>query len=466
MPAFDYTIQTPDAFTSVAQGFQLGSAMRAQQEQRAMQEQQAQAAMAAEQARQQELNRFGQLPMDKVTAQDVFRVAQYMPADKVTALKDMMGQMTQEGQKRELDFASGVSSAYLAGKPEVAKQALLSKAEAARNSGNEQRAQELESIAEIGMIRPEVGLKAMVPMIAQLPEGKQVIENIFAAQKITGEVRKVEAEATTAEAVAATELDKRKADIENTWSQMTERADRLALDRDRLQGEIESRLDERTAKAIELPESSREIVNKSNGAAISAEAATGRLLTLADGLDVEASKGTMGAGWGSFGSANEWLRSKFGMPGGMTGLRKEYLEMRNSEAMRNRQPGNTTDRDLEFLLDPFPDQFTDAKSLAAYTRKMAKAAAVTAAYESAKAEWVEGVGFMGKPKKDIEVDGVKVSAGTTFPKFAAQYVDRKVKETMSKKTVEGRGYMKWATPQASPATPNGLGSGSFGIGGQ
>lgn len=203
MPAFDYTFQTPDAFTSVAQGFQFGSAIRAQQEQRALMQQQQQAEQAAEQARQQELNRFVQLPMEKVTAQDVFRVAQYMPADKVTALKDMMGQMTQEGQKRELDFASGVSSAYLAGKPDVAKQALLSKAQAMRNSGNEQRAQELESIAEIGMIRPEVGLKAMVPMIAQLPEGKQVIENIFAAQKITGEVRKGEAEASEAESKAA-----------------------------------------------------------------------------------------------------------------------------------------------------------------------------------------------------------------------------------------------------------------------
>ena len=460
MPAFDYTIQTPDAFTSVAQGFQLGSAMRAQQEQRAMQEQQAQAAMAAEQARQQELNRFGQLPMDKVTAQDVFRVAQYMPADKVTALKDMMGQMTQEGQKRELDFASGVSSAYLAGKPEVAKQALLSKAEAARNSGNEQRAQELESIAEIGMIRPEVGLKAMVPMIAQLPEGKQVIENIFAAQKITGEVRKVEAEATTAEAVAATELDKRKADIENTWSQMAERADRLALDRDRLQGEIESRLDERAAKLVELPESSRKIVNDSTGAAVTAEQSTGKLLGLADQLE------QLGGGYGAFGRAAEWWARTTGTQDAMSSARTEYMRLRNSAALKDLPPGPATDKDVELALKGFPPETADAKYLASFIRGMAKISAREAAYESAKAEWVEGVGFMGKPKKDIEVDGVKVSAGTTFPKFAAQYVDRKVKETMGKKTVENRGYMKWATPQAAPATPSGLGSGTYGIGGQ
>lgn len=460
MPAFDYTIQTPDAFTSVAQGFQLGSAMRAQQEQRAMQEQQAQAAMAAEQARQQELNRFGQLPMEKVTAQDVFRVAQYMPADKVTALKDMMGQMTQEGQKRELDFASGVSSAYLAGKPEVAKRALLSKAEAARNSGNEQRAQELESIAEIGMIRPEVGLKAMVPMIAQLPEGKQVIENIFAAQKITGEVRKGEAEATTAEAVAATELDKRKVDIANTWSQMTERADRLGLDRDKLQSEIESRLDERAAKAVELPESSRKIVNDSTGAAVAAEQSTGKLLSLADQLE------QLGGGYGAFGRAAEWWARTTGTQDAMSQARTEYMRLRNSAALKDLPPGPATDKDVELALKGFPPETADAKYLASFIRGMAKISAREAAYESAKAEWVEGVGFMGKPKKDIEVDGVKVAAGTTFPKFAAQYVDRKVKETMSKKTVEGRGYMKWATPQAAPATPNGLGSGSFGIGGQ
>lgn len=466
MPAFDYTIQTPDAFTSVAQGFQLGSAIRAQQEQRALLEQQQQAAMAQEQKRQEEITRFYQLPADQVTPQEVFRVSQFMPADKISALKDMMSGMTQEGQKQEKDFVSRVSSAYLANKPEVAKQALMERVDALRNSGKPDQAQALQTIAEVGSIDPGLALKSIIPLVSALPDGKQLVENIFAAQKLSGEIRKVEAEATTAEAVAATELDKRKADIENTWSQMTERADRLALDRDRLQGEIESRLDERTAKAIELPESSRKIVNDSTGAAVAAEQSTGKLLSLADGLDAESAKGTLGAGWGALGSANEWLRSKLGLQNGLSDLRTEYVRLRNSAALKDLPPGPATDKDVELALKGFPPETSDAKYLASFARGMAKISAREAAYESAKAEWVEGVGFMGKPKKDIEVDGVKVSAGTTFPKFAAQYVDRKVKETMSKKTVEGRGYMKWATPQASPATPNGLGSGSFGIGGQ
>lgn len=460
MPAFDYTIQTPDAFTSVAQGFQLGSAMRAQQEQRAMQEQQAQAAMAQEQKRQEEITRFYQLPADQVTPQEVFRVSQFMPADKISALKDMMSGMTQEGQKQEKDFISRVSSAYLANKPEVAKQALMERVDALRNSGKPDQAQALQTIAEVGSLDPGLALKSIIPLVSALPDGKQVIENIFAAQKITGEVRKVEAEATTAEAVAATELDKRKADIENTWSQMTERADRLALDRDRLQGEIESRLDERTAKAIELPESSRKIVNDATGAAVTAEQSTGKLLGLADQLE------QLGGGYGAFGRAAEWWARTTGTQDAMSSARTEYMRLRNSAALKDLPPGPATDKDVELALKGFPPETADAKYLASFIRGMAKISAREAAYESAKAEWVEGVGFMGKPKKDIEVDGVKVSAGTTFPKFAAQYVDRKVKETMSKKTVEGRGYMKWATPQASPATPNGLGSGSFGIGGQ
>lgn len=203
MPAFDYTIQTPDAFTSVAQGFQLGSAIRAQQEQRALLEQQQQAAMAQEQKRQEELTRFYQLPADQVTPQEVFRVSQFMPADKINALKDMMSGMTQEGQKQEKDFVSRVSSAYLANQPEVAKKALMERVDALRNSGKPDQANALQTIAEVGSLDPGLALKSIIPLVSALPDGKQLVENIFAAQKLPSEIRKVEAEAGEAESKAA-----------------------------------------------------------------------------------------------------------------------------------------------------------------------------------------------------------------------------------------------------------------------
>lgn len=364
---------------------------------------------------------------------------------------------------REKEFSSvlGIQSALENGRVDVARGMIDQKIQALKNSGKNASGYE-QVIAELdkGNLKGAMNVANFELMAIDGKRFKEYVDTRGTLAKQPGEVRKGEAEATTAEAVAATELDRRKADIANTWSQMTERADRLALDRDRLQSEIESRLDERAAKAVELPESSRKIVNDATGAAVTAEQSTGKLLSLADQLE------QLGGGYGAFGRAAEWWARTTGTQDAMSQARTEYMRLRNSAALKDLPPGPATDKDVELALKGFPPETADAKYLASFIRGMAKISAREAAYESAKAEWVEGVGFMGKPKKDIEVDGVKVAAGTTFPKFAAQYVDRKVKETMGKKTVENRGYMKWATPQAAPATPNGLGSGSFGIGGQ
>lgn len=370
---------------------------------------------------------------------------------------------------RDKEFSSvlGIQSALENGRVDVARGMIDQKIQALKNSGKNASGYE-QVIAELdkGNVKGAMNVANFELMAIDGKRFKDYVDTRGTLSKQPGEVRKVEAEATTAEAVAATEADRRKAEIANVWSQMTERADRLALDQDRLQSEIESRLDERAAKLVELPESSRKIVNDSTGAAVVAEQSTGKLLSLADGLDAESAKGTLGAGWGALGSANEWVRSKLGLQNGLSDLRTEYVRLRNSAALKDLPPGPATDKDVELALKGFPPETSDAKYLASFARGMAKISAREAAYENAKAEWVESVGFMGKPKKDIEVDGVKIAAGTTFPKFAAQYVDRKVKETMGKKTVENRGYMKWATPQAAPATPSGLGSGTYGIGGQ
>lgn len=364
---------------------------------------------------------------------------------------------------KDREFADGlrVQAALESGRTDVVRPMIEDKIAALKNSGQNPKVYEqVLSALDAGDIKAAKNVTNFALMAADGKRFGEYATSRGTVEKLPAEVRKGEADATTAEAVARTEEEKRKADIANTWSQMTERAERLALDRDKLQGEIESRLDERAAKLVELSDTSKKIVNDSTGAAVTAEQSTGKLLSLADQLE------QLGGGYGTFGRAAEWWARTTGTQDAMSSARTEYMRLRNSAALKDLPPGPATDKDVELALKGFPPETADAKYLASFIRGMAKISAREAAYESAKAEWVEGVGFMGKPKKDIEVDGVKVSAGTTFPKFAAQYVDRKVKETMSKKTVEGRGYMKWATPQAAPATPNGLGSGSFGIGGQ
>jgi hypothetical protein len=80
------------------------------------------------------------------------------------------------------------------------------------------------------------------------------------------------------------------------------------------------------------------------------------------------------------------------------------------------------------------------------------------------------VGHLGKPKGDINIDGVNVAAGTTFPDFARKYVAAKVDQraaVAAQAQVQTRDYMRHGNPAAP--TAGALGSGTFavpGIGGQ
>ena len=58
-----------------------------------------------------------------------------------------------------------------------------------------------------------------------------------------------------------------------------------------------------------------------------------------------------------------------------------------------------------------------------FLRGMAKAQNYEAFLEDAKSEWVNSVGYLGKPKKDIEINGITVQAGSSFSDFAPKYVD-------------------------------------------
>ena len=89
--------------------------------------------------------------------------------------------------------------------------------------------------------------------------------------------------------------------------------------------------------------------------------------------------------------------------------------------------------------------------MASFLRGMAKMNQYTAVTENAKAEWVNAVGHLGKPKTDINIDGVNVPAGSTFADFARTYMDAKVGQraaVQGQAQVPNRSYMRWAQPGA------------------
>jgi hypothetical protein len=120
--------------------------------------------------------------------------------------------------------------------------------------------------------------------------------------------------------------------------------------------------------------------------------------------------------------------------------------------MKMLPPGSASDKDVVMAMGGFPPETADAKTMASFLRGMAKLNQYTAVSENAKAEWVNAVGHLGKPKTDINVDGVNVPAGSTFTDFARQYMANKVEQRQTQaaqQQVQGRSYMRWAQPQGA-----------------
>jgi hypothetical protein len=109
-----------------------------------------------------------------------------------------------------------------------------------------------------------------------------------------------------------------------------------------------------------------------------------------------------------------------------------------------------TDKDIELALKGLPPETADAAVLASFLRGMAKMSQYDAVAESAKSEWVNSNGTLGRANKDIDIGGIQVPKGTTYVDFARQFMDQRAQDLaadQSGRAVSGRGYMRFANPE-------------------
>ena len=182
-------------------------------------------------------------------------------------------------------------------------------------------------------------------------------------------------------------------------------------------------------------------------------------------LDLATRLEQQGGGYGKFSDINAWLRNATGNQDAWTQARQEYVRLRNTQAIKSLPPGPATDRDIMLALKGFPPESADSKEIASFLRGMAKMQQYEAVAESAKSEWVNSVGSLGRATKDINIGGIQVPKGTTYVDFARQFMDQRAQDlaaSQAGRAVAGRGYMRWANPQtgAVPA-PGTLGSGTY-----
>lgn len=439
MQPMDYRIQVQNPFEGAIQGVQAGVNLAGIMDKQAEQQRQ----LELQRQMQTDLGGLAMKVKDGTAGAQDFAVTVVKYPQLSEHFKRGFDMMSADQQQARLGQATQVYAALNANKPEIAQQLLAEQEAAARNSGNDKDAQAAATLSKLISMSPETAKTSTGLMLSSVM-GPDKFTATFTG--LGGEQRAQEKqpyEVTTTAATAqqkvvearntperlALENSNTRATIRNIDSQIWERSQRLGLDRDK-----------------PLTDDAKKIVNDSTVAATTADQAAGQMLDLAMRMESEA----MGSGLTAKGG--EMYKQYMGSQDAVTSLRQEYTRLRNTQAIKMLPPGPATDKDIALAMKGFPDETADPKTMASFLRGMAKMNQYAAVNESAKAEWVNAVGHLGKPKTDITIDGVKIPAGTTFVDFARQYMPSKTEQRgkeQSQAQVPNASYMKWLQSQGA-----------------
>lgn len=449
MGPIDYSVNVESPFEAALQGFKGGFAIN-----EALQQQQAKAeAMQQAQQMKTDLNSF--FNVARPTAKDYAAITAKHP-QLAERLKAGWEGMEAEKKQTLLSRANQVHMAMEQGQPQIARRLLTEYADAYKNSGDDVNYKETNTLIDLldtnpdgfrkstglqlaGVMGPEkyaeiygkIGQEQRATDLAPSELQQKAGEALKAKEQAVGEIYQTQKAA--ADAVAAgyqaqikgyeagntpqkLSLDNKntQANISNINSQINERAKRLNLDQERLQSDVSFKIAEINQKAGVLPDDARKLVNESVMAQTVAEQSATKLNDLAGRLEAA------GGGFGVAAAASEWFAKATGNQNEMTSLRQEYVRLRATEASKMLPPGAASDKDIALALSGFPPPEADAKYIASFLRGMAKIQQNEAAINSAKAEWVGSFGSLGNAKKDAEINGVEVKAGSSFGNFIKQ----------------------------------------------
>lgn len=431
---FDYSVQQPDITGSLLGGIAAGQQLGAQR-------------AAVDQAAQYkaDLQDYLQSP----SPQKASEMSVKYPKQR-EAYKQSWDILSKDQQDQTFSAGTEAYSAIQNGKPAVAIGIVDKQIKAMENSG--QDASSLIKIRDSIVQDPQgAGASIALGLSSLEPERWSKISNELRtsqtapamAQKAGAEAAKATYEARNTPERLELENSQSRASLRNIDSQIRDRSSRLNLDQDRLQSDVELKLNELGQKATTLDDGAKKIVNDSAIASVTADQTAGQFLDLASQLD------KLGGGYGAFTTAGEFLKSATGNQDALSAARREYIRLRNTQAVKNLPPGAASDADVAMSLAGFPDPSADAKTLSSFLRGTAKLSQIEAVNENAKSEWVNAVGHLGKPKTDIEIDGVAVPKGTTYTEFAKKYVNEKAGQRgaqQAQQQVPQRSYMKYAQP--------------------
>lgn len=190
MGPFDYTFQQQtDPFGSAVKGFEYGTLLNERDRQRAAEEAQAQAAQQRQAQISEIQNRY--YSTKQPTAQDFMQYASTLDSKMIEPMLKVFQESGAEGQRQQLQQLGQIGSALSVGDGKTAAELIRQRGEAYRNYGNDAYADAAEVQAQIAEKDPSFSMKSIVPLIASLPGGAEVVSSIFGSRKTEAETTKI-----------------------------------------------------------------------------------------------------------------------------------------------------------------------------------------------------------------------------------------------------------------------------------
>lgn len=228
-------------------------------------------------------------------------------------------------------------------------------------------------------------------------------------RKISAEAGEQEVKERYAEEVAKSGIAKTRSEIENNYSQISDRARRYKIDETKavidiakLQKEIGS-----------VPDAVRKDADAAIIASGTAFASADQISSLADKI-ASNSFGTQGI----FATADQWIADTLGIgENEVNDIRKEFTRIQNSEIIKNLPPGPSTDRDISVVAEGYLKATASPERMESYLRGIEKLRRIEGELEYGKADWLSKNGSLQRAKSPMEVGNYAVKPGESFIDF-------------------------------------------------
>jgi len=439
-----FYIQQADLVENYGRGYEVGAMQR--EDKKAQESEAANAEM--QQQFQNDIYDLYQNP--NATSKD-YRLLQIKYPAMSTAIQKDFESLSAEQQASRVSEATEVLSAINSGKPEYAVKLLRDKAEAYRNSGDDQNAKLYEDKAKSGELDPQILKIAAASTLNAIKGGDYVdslnkqpysgIEAEAGAKQKQAEAYIKGAEAENAPIKNELENQEKGANIANTRNQIEDRAVKNDTELKKLAFE-EKKAAYAAAKdlGIELDKDSRAFINEK------AADASFKTNNANKSADLAARFDKLTEGGGSYQTIEQAASNIAGWKDEEDAIRAEAQRVLTPIAMSNYKKftsGATSDRDIETAMGGYPKPTDPPEVLASFLRGLDKMQRYDANIDKAMVGWTSNVGSLADAPREFVYKGMTVPKGTSYAEFEQMYINKMVDDG-----AKGSGNKKGALPAA------------------